>query len=93
MLISELEDLEDILDTLVFEDEPSIFTEEFALELFETVFDLMEEYIRENPTIISEPNFDEILLEEIKEIFFIQFEDHILESDFIFTSFNIKISV
>jgi len=88
MLISELEDLEDILDTLVFEDEPSIFTEEFALELFETVFDLMEEYIRENPTIISEPNFDEILLEEIKEIFFIQFEDHILESDFIEDDLN-----
>ena len=88
MLISELEDLEDILDTLVFEDEPSIFTEECALELFETAFDLMEEYIQENPTVMSEPNFDEILLEEIKEIFYIQLEDHIFESDFIEDDLN-----
>jgi putative phage-type endonuclease len=88
MLISELEDLEDILDTLVFEDEPSIFTEDYALELFETAFDLMEEYIQENPTVMSEPNFDEILLEEIKEMFYIQFEDQILESDFIEDDLN-----
>ena len=36
MLISELEDLEDILDTLVFEDGPSIFTDKCAVELVET---------------------------------------------------------
>jgi putative phage-type endonuclease len=88
MLISELEDLEDILDTLVFEDEPSIFTEDYAVELFETAFYLMEDYIQENPTVISEPNFDEILLEEIKEIFYIQLEDQILESDFIEDDLN-----
>lgn len=88
MLISELEDLEDILDTLVFEDEPSIFTQDYALELFETAFDLMDDYIQENPTVMSEPNFDEILLEEIKEIFYIQLEDQILESDFIEDDLN-----
>jgi len=88
MLISELEDLEDILDTLVFEYEPNIFTEDYALELFETAFDLMEEYIQENPTVMSEPNFDEILLEEIKEMFYIQFEDQIIESDFIEDDLN-----
>ena len=88
MLISELEDLEDILDTLVFEDEPPIFTEEGALELFDSAFNLMEEYIQENPTVISEPNFSEILLEEIQEMFYIQFEDHILESDYIEEELN-----
>ena len=88
MLISELEDLQDVLDTLVFEDEPSIFTEEYALELFETAFQLMEEFIHENPTVLSEPNFNEILLEEIKDFFYIQLEDHILESEFIEDDLN-----
>lgn len=88
MLISELEDLQDVLDTLVFEDEPSIFTEEYALELFETAFQLMEEFIQENPTVMSEPNFNEILLEEITDFFYIQLEDHILESEFIEDDLN-----
>lgn len=88
MLISELEDLEDILDTLVFEDEPSIFTEETTIELCETVFQLLDEYIHENSNIMSDPNFNEILLEEIKDILYIQFEDHILESDYIEDDLN-----
>jgi hypothetical protein len=88
MLISELEDLEDILDTLVFEDEPSIFTEETTIELCETVFQLLDEYIHENSNIMSDPNFNEILLEEIKDILYIQLEDHILESDYIEDDLN-----
>jgi putative phage-type endonuclease len=86
--ISDLEDLEDILNTLVFEDEPTIFTEEYTLDLYETAFKLMEEYIEENPKAMSEPNFNEILLEEIQEIFYIQLEDHILESDYIEDDLN-----
>ena len=45
MLFSELEDLKDILDTLIFEDESTIFNEDNTLELIETAFHLMEEYI------------------------------------------------
>jgi putative phage-type endonuclease len=81
MLFSELEDLEDITDTLVFEDEPSIFTEEYAVELVETALYLMDEYMEQHPHCISEPNFHEILLEEIKDIFYVQFEDHIDDLD------------
>jgi hypothetical protein len=77
MLISELEDLEDILDTLVFEDEPSIFTDKYAIELVETALHLMDEYVSSNTHIISEPDFQDILLEEIKDIFYIQMEDQI----------------
>jgi putative phage-type endonuclease len=88
MLISELEDLQDITDTLIFEDEPSIFTEENTLELIETAFYLMEEFMNDNPTIISEPNFHEILLEEVKEMFYVQLEDYILENDFIEDDLN-----
>ncbi len=75
--LSDLEDLEDITDKLVFEDEPSIFTEEYAVEFVETALHLMDEYMNHNPTAISEPNFHEILLEDIKEIFYVQMEEHI----------------
>lgn len=81
--LDELEPLDDIADTLVFEEEPSLFTEEHAIELVETAFHLMEEFMNDNPTAISEPNFHDILLEEIKEMFYIQMEDHIMESDYI----------
>jgi len=83
VFIFQLEPLEDILETLVFEDEPSIFTEEYAIELIETALHIMAEYVNDNPTLISEPDFDDILLEEIKDIFYIQLEEHILESDYI----------
>ena len=73
----ELEDLEDITSLLVFDDEPSIFTEEYAVELVETALHLMDDYIEHNPSAISEPNFHEILLEDIKDIFYVQMEDHI----------------
>ena len=86
--LSDLEELHDIMDTLVFEDESTIFTEEHAIEVVETAFHLMEEFMNENPTAISEPNFHDNLLEEIKEIFYIQMEDHILDSDYIGDDMN-----
>jgi putative phage-type endonuclease len=86
--ILDLSPLEDITDTLIFEDEPSIFTEDHAIELVETALHLMEEFMNENPTAISEPNFHEILLEEIKEMFYVQMEDHILDSEYIEDDMN-----
>jgi putative phage-type endonuclease len=79
--LSELEDLEDITEQLVFDDEPSIFTEEYAVELVETALHLMDEYMEHHPHAISEPNFHEILLEEIKDIFYVQLEDQIDDLD------------
>ena len=69
-------ELIDITDTLVFEDEPSIFNEDTALDLIESALHLMEDYLNENPTAVSEPDFHETMLEEIKDIFALQFEDH-----------------
>jgi putative phage-type endonuclease len=86
--IHELPEIEDILNTLVFEDEPSIFDEDNTIELMETALHLMEEYVIDNPTAISEPDFHEDLLEEIKDIFYIQFEEEILRSDFIEDDLN-----
>jgi putative phage-type endonuclease len=86
--MNDLEPLEDILDSLIFEDEPNIFNDECAVELLETAFYLMEEFMANNPTIISEPDFYDILMEEIKEIFYVQMEDQILSSDFIEDDMN-----
>jgi putative phage-type endonuclease len=79
--LEDLEDLEDIIDKLVFDDEPSIFTEEYAVELVETALHLMDEYMEQYPHAISEPNFHEILLEDIKDIFYVQMEEHIDDLD------------
>jgi len=88
VLINDLEPLKDILDELVFEDEPNIFSEEYAIELNETALHLMEEFMSENPTLISEPDFHDILFEEVKELFYVQMEDHIINSDFIEDDMN-----
>lgn len=84
----DFEPLQDILDTLVFEDEPTVLSEDHTLELIETALHLMEEFMINNPTAISEPNFHEILLDEIKELFYIQMEDHILNNDYIEDDMN-----
>ena len=86
--IHELPKLENILDTLVFEDEPTIFDESNTIELMETALHLMEEYVIDNPSAISDPDFHEDLLEEIKDIFYIQFEEQIFASDFVEDDLN-----
>ena len=73
--LSDTEDLEDILSSLVFEDKPDFFTDETILELVETSLHLMDNFIANNPNLISEPDFHEILLEEVKDLFYIQNED------------------
>jgi putative phage-type endonuclease len=88
IFINELPELQDIIDELVFEDEPSIFDEDFTLDLVESALNLMEDYIMDNPTAITEPDFEEIFLEDIKELFYIQFEEEILNSDFVEDDLN-----
>ena len=78
--MNDLPTLQCILETIVFEDEPSIFTEKYTIDFIESALQLMEEYMIENPTTISEPDFHDILLEEIKELFYIQFEEQIHSS-------------
>jgi putative phage-type endonuclease len=83
--LHELNELENILESLIFEDEaiPNIIDETNALELVESALYLMEDYMDENPTAISEPDFEEEFLQDIKELFYIQFEDDILENDWL----------
>jgi putative phage-type endonuclease len=78
--INDLEELECILDQLVFEEEEPIFTDENTLDLIETALHLMDEYMSDNPTLISEPDFHDILLDEIQKLFYVQLEEHILNA-------------
>jgi putative phage-type endonuclease len=75
MLINELEELEDILDTIVAEDEEDsrLLESDDEVECVETCMQLMSDYIDENPTAISEPYFHEEMIENIKELFLIEF--------------------
>jgi len=89
--LKDLLDLENILDSLVFEDPiiENIFDDDIsALELIESALYLMEDYMNENPTAISEPNFEEDFLDEIKELFYIQFEEDILENEWVEDDLN-----
>jgi putative phage-type endonuclease len=76
-------ELIDVTDTLVFEDEPSIFDEDTALDLIDSALYLMEDYLNENPTAVSNPDFHETLLDDVKELFKIHFEQHIGESEYV----------
>jgi putative phage-type endonuclease len=76
--IHELEELKNIIDDIVPEEEPLFFIdEETTIDFIETALLLMDTYIEENPTAISEPDFYEIFVDSVRELFLIQFEDHI----------------
>jgi putative phage-type endonuclease len=77
MLISELEDLSDSIESLVFEDEPTLFTDDYAVEFVEVALQLMGEYVELHPQCIFDPDFHDTLLEETKDLLYIQMEDHI----------------
>jgi hypothetical protein len=79
----ELDPLKNILDDIVFDYPPSIFTEEYTLDFVESVLHLMDECMNENPTIISEPDFEDILLEEVRDVIYCQMEEHINFDEYI----------
>jgi putative phage-type endonuclease len=74
--IKDLEELEDISDSLIITEEPSIFQDKEE-EFLETCFELMDEYLEQNPHAISEPDFLETIQEEFEELFYSQWEEDI----------------
>jgi putative phage-type endonuclease len=77
MLLSELEDLEDVLDDIKPDEneEETLFSVEEESEMVDTCIQLMTEYIDENPTAISEPDFHDSMLENVKELLFMNFDN------------------
>jgi putative phage-type endonuclease len=62
-----LSELVDIFALIIPDDEP-IFNEDESLELYETCLHLMEEFVKNNPTMITEPDFDDIFEDNINEL-------------------------
>ena len=81
MYLYELEELHNIINEITYIKPPSIFTEDSILDFIENSFELFNEYIVENPTAISEPDFEDSILEDIKDIYNIIFENCIIEDD------------
>lgn len=76
-----LEELVNIIDDIEAEDDVQYFSEEDTLELYDNCIYLMEEFIKDDPTIISDPDFDEIFDENIKELMNALFEDDLFFND------------
>ena len=73
---SDLE-LENILNTITPESYVSIFTENSRYELIEYVLEIINDYVEENTNIIADPDFDEIIYEDIYDIIYGQYENYL----------------
>ena len=71
----------DYTNELTIDTEDKYFSEEEALELYDTCFDLMKEFIYDNPKVISEPDFQDIFDENIKELMSAHFDSDILYTE------------
>ena len=67
--------IEDVTERLIFEENPFFFDEKMSVEFVENALQLLDEFVTLNPELISNPDFYEILFEEIQNIFSIQLED------------------
>lgn len=71
----------DVTDSIIPEEEPKYFNDEEYLELYQTCTYLMEEFVKDHPTLISEPDFHDILDENIKQLMHSQFDSDIFYTD------------
>jgi putative phage-type endonuclease len=76
-----LEELTNIIDDIEAEEDVRYFSEEDALDLYDNCIYLMEEFLKDDPTIVSDPDFDEIFDENIKELMNALFEDDLFFND------------
>jgi len=70
-----MDELIDITDYITQDNLPSYLNDIEYMELFDTCLCLMEELIKENPTIITEIDFDEIFNDNINELIHAHFDD------------------
>jgi putative phage-type endonuclease len=72
--INDLPELENILHRLHPNEQSYFFNDEECLEIYDTCIFLMEEFISNNPKLISEPDFEDIFDENINEIMHCHFD-------------------
>lgn len=76
-----MEDLIDLTELIIPEVESNFFNDDESLELYQTCIYLMEEFINNNPKIITEPEFDDIFDENIIDLMKAHFETDIFFND------------
>ena len=64
----------DVTDSIIPEENQKYFNDEESIELYNTCIHLMEEFITDNPTLVSEPDFEDVFDENIQELMYSQFE-------------------
>jgi len=74
-------ELIDCFDEIIPDENINFLSEEDELELYEMCSHLMHEFITDHPTIMSEPNFEEIFDENINELVHAHFIDSIFYTD------------
>jgi putative phage-type endonuclease len=74
------EDFIDITDSLDISSE-YFFNEEEHCEIYEMCVHLMEEFINDHPTLISEPDFEDIFDDNISELMYLHFDYDILYTE------------
>ena len=72
--------LVNIID-LIVPDEESFLNEEEYIEIYDNCLHIMEEFIKLNPTIISDPDFEDIFDDNIKELMESIFETDVFYTD------------
>lgn len=82
MYLHELPELIDELETISIDIPAPIWEEIDPIDFQETCFHILDSYIENNPTLLSEPTFREDFYEDFIELLSIQFEDQILNDDF-----------
>jgi putative phage-type endonuclease len=74
-------ELIDVTNLIIPEEDPKYFNDEESLELYQTCTHLMEEFIRDHHTLISEPDFEDIFDENIQELMHSHFDSDIFYTD------------
>lgn len=67
-------ELIDVTEQIIPEEDPKFFNEDETLEIYQMCIYLMDEFIRDHPKLISEPDFDETFDENIKELLHSHFD-------------------
>lgn len=73
--------LTNIIDEIQAEDDVQYFNEEEELELHDNCIYLMEEFMKDNIIVITDPDFDDIFDENIKEMMAALFEEDLFYND------------
>jgi putative phage-type endonuclease len=84
MYLDDLSDLEDVLDEIEPDEEEKSISSNDELEWISTCMELMFDYVNDNPYAVSEPDFEETMIENVSELLKLQnlLDDETSEEDF-----------